>query len=71
MVAEVYDALLAAGAPEEKARAAAQAVAAYDSRFSGLDLRMERVEASLRLLQWMTGTTLAIAVAVLLKLLVH
>ena len=32
MLAEVYDAFLSAGAPEDKARAAARAIADYDGR---------------------------------------
>ena len=42
MLAEVYDALIDAGASEEKARAAAEALANYDDRFAKLDVRMER-----------------------------
>jgi hypothetical protein len=33
MIAEVYDALIAAGAPEDKARKAAEAIASYEDRF--------------------------------------
>lgn len=44
MLAEVYDALLAAGAPEEKARKAAEAVAGNENRFNGLENRMGRFE---------------------------
>lgn len=58
MIAEVYDALKSAGAPEDQARAAATAVAGqWDSgpnvgtrmdrlegRMDGLDARMDRVE---------------------------
>jgi hypothetical protein len=39
MLAEVYDALIDAGASEEKARAAAEALANYDDRFAKLDVR--------------------------------
>lgn len=52
MISEVYDALLAAGAPEEKARRAAEALANYDLRFS-------RIDAGLLVLKWMTGFILA------------
>lgn len=51
-ISEIYDALLAAGAPEEKARRAAEALANYDSRFS-------RIDADLLVLKWMTGFILA------------
>jgi hypothetical protein len=34
MRSKTYDALLSAGAPEEKARAAAEELAAYETRFA-------------------------------------
>jgi hypothetical protein len=37
MISEIYDAFLAAGAPEDKARKAAEALANCDDRFSRLD----------------------------------
>ena len=52
MIAELYDALKSAGAPEDKAQAAAQAMADYDNRFS-------RIEADLLVLKWMVGFVLA------------
>jgi hypothetical protein len=64
MVAEVYDALLAAGAPEDKARKAAEAIAAYENRFA-------RIEADLNLLKWMVGFVLAFCVAILVLQLHH
>ena len=44
MIPEVYDAFLASGTPEDKARKAAEAMAAYDGRFNGIehDLGMMR-----------------------------
>ena len=43
MIAEVYDALREAGASEEKARQAAEAVAQADVRFVALDTRLTRM----------------------------
>ena len=40
MVAELYDALIAAGTPDEKARRAAEAVAGYEA-FEGRFVRIE------------------------------
>jgi hypothetical protein len=37
MISEVYDAFIASGAPEDKARKAAEAMAAYDGRFNKID----------------------------------
>ena len=61
MISEVYDALLAAGAPEEKARKAAEALASYENRFS-------RIEAELLVIKWMVGSTIALNVAILARL---
>ena len=40
MVAEVYDALLSAGAPEEKARKAAEVLAGFENRFAAIETRL-------------------------------
>lgn len=60
MISEVYDALVAAGAPEEKARRAAEALANYDSRFS-------KIDADLLVLKWMTGFILAGVAGVMIR----
>ena len=56
MNAEVYDALLGAGAGETKAREAAKSVARYDTDIA-------EIKASLLLLKRMAGFTLAFVVA--------
>jgi hypothetical protein len=43
MIAELYDALLAAGSPEDKARRAAEAMAGYDA----YDQRLGRIESDI------------------------
>jgi hypothetical protein len=60
MITEVYDAFTAAGAPEDKARAAAQAVAQYDKDIA-------EVKASLLLVKWMLGFNLAFTLAIVWK----
>ena len=62
MIAEVYDALLAAGSPEDKARKAAEAIAAYENRFTAMDQRFTKLEGDLKLLTWMVGFDLAATV---------
>jgi hypothetical protein len=64
MLAELYDALKDAGAPEPKARSAAEAVAAHENRFA-------KIEADLLLLKWMVGATFGGVVGVILLLLRH
>jgi len=61
MSSELYDALLEAGASEEKARKAAEAVAAYENRFA-------TVERKLDVLTWMVGFNLVFTLAVLWRL---
>ena len=56
MNSEVHDALLGAGADETKAREAAKSVARYDTDIA-------EIKASLLLLKWMVGFTLAFVVA--------
>ena len=60
MIAEVYEAFLDSGASETKAKAAAEALAGYESLFSQL-------EAGQMLLKWMIGFNLAFTMAVLWK----
>jgi hypothetical protein len=57
-IMEIYDALREAGASEERSRAAAEAVAGYESRFS-------KLEADTSLLKWMGGFNIALSVAML------
>jgi hypothetical protein len=52
MIAEVYDALIEAGASEEKARAAAEAIAGYDDRFNRIDVALAELKGSLRVFGW-------------------
>lgn len=55
MIAEVYDALVEAGASEEKARSAATVLAAYDDRFNRIEITLARIEGRLRFMQWEIG----------------
>jgi predicted RNase H-like nuclease (RuvC/YqgF family) len=47
MIAELYDALLAAGSPEDKARSAAEAMAGYEA-YEGRFIRIESDIAELK-----------------------
>ncbi len=71
MIKEVYEAFKEAGASEEKAASAAEAMAetaSADDRFEKIEIRLANLEADVKLLKWMTGFNLAISVAVLLML---
>jgi hypothetical protein len=67
MISEVYDAFKEAGVSEEKARKAAEAIAAYDTRFANIDLQLAEVRSVQRLHSWMLGTLLAGVLALVLK----
>ena len=62
MIAEVYDALIEAGASQEKSRKAAEAIAGYESRFAGIEVRLERVEGKITMLSWMVGFAITLGV---------
>lgn len=57
-MSEVSDALKEAG--EEKARAAAEAIAGYENRFA-------KIDQDLAVIKWMAGFNLALTTAVLWK----
>ena len=67
LITEVYDALLDAGASEPKARKAAEAIAAYENRFSGIELKMERLDGRLTLIQWMLAVLIGCVGTLLVK----
>ena len=82
MIAEVYDALVAAGSPEDKARKAAEAITCYENRFTGIEQRLvkmdgeisqrfAKIEGQIRLLSRMLGFNLAGTVSLILLLLRH
>lgn len=67
MITELYDALVTAGAGEEKARKAAEAIAAYEARFAGIDLKLERIDGRLTLIQWMLALLMGGVASLVLK----
>jgi len=60
MLSKTYDALIAAGAPGDKARAAAEELAGYESRFT-------KIETDLAVLKWMVGVNLAPSLSLVIK----
>jgi hypothetical protein len=67
MISEIYDAFIAAGTPEDKARKAAEALTNYDQRFDRVEREMLRTQAELTLLKWMVGFVIALDVAILIR----
>jgi hypothetical protein len=60
MLGKLYDALRAAGVPEDKAREAAEEVATFEKDLS-------EIKADVRVLKWITGTTLAGVIALVVR----
>ena len=60
MLSKTYEALKAAGAPDDKAREAAEEIAAYDNRLAN-------IESDVRLLKWMMGLVLAGVLSLVVK----
>ena len=69
MLSEVYDALLEAGASEEKARKAAEAVVRYDQRFASVAQKIVQLDGRVSLSHWMVGTNIVLTLGCLWKLL--
>ena len=63
MLSKTYEALVAAGAPEDKARAAAEELAAYESRFA-------KIGTNLAVIKWMLGVNLAASLSIVVKVFV-
>lgn len=64
MMRQLYQALRAAGAPDDEVAKAAEEVAQYENRIAN-------IEARLAVLQWMVGFNIALTVAIAVKLFVH
>jgi hypothetical protein len=85
MLSKTYDALLSAGAPDVKAREAAEELADYenrmssidnrlavmDGRFLAIDGRLAALEGKLNVVIWAVGINAAATIAILGVLLHH
>jgi hypothetical protein len=74
MIVELYEALRAAGAPEEKAQAAAKAMADHERRFDHVDTELATIRGEIKTLEgqiiivkWITGATFAGILALILR----
>ncbi len=67
VLSEVYDALLEAGATQEKARKAAEAVAGYENRFSKIENELTGIRGELNLLKWMVSLVLGGVLVLILR----
>jgi hypothetical protein len=60
MLSKTYEAFIAAGAPEDKAREAAEELAEYEGRFA-------KIETDLTVLKWMMGVQIAGVASLVIK----
>ena len=71
VLSKTYDALIAAGTPDDKARAAVEELADYDNRLASIDNRLAAVEGKLSILIWAVGVNAAATIGILGVLLGH
>ena len=60
MLSKTYEAFIAAGAPEDKAREAAEELAEYERRFA-------KIETDLAVIKWMLGIVIAGVASLVIK----
>ncbi|HEU0157048.1 MAG TPA: hypothetical protein VFQ82_13325 [Stellaceae bacterium] len=70
MLAKTYDALIAAGAPENKAREAAEELAAYENRFAKIEQDLAVLKTDMTAIKWMIGVNLAASISIVIKVFV-
>jgi hypothetical protein len=71
MNAELYDALIAGGTPDDKARKAAEALADGDKKHGELLRAFERLEGKFSTMTWMIGVLIAINAGILARMVTH
>jgi len=74
MLGKTYDALIAAGAPEDKARDAAEELAEYETRFATManDIALIKgdivgIKGDITALKWLVGVNFAATMAIPIK----
>jgi len=65
------EALIDAGASQDKADKAAEELAGYESRFDGVETKLVALDGRVSLLTWMVGFNLAMTLAVLWRVFAH
>jgi hypothetical protein len=68
MLSSLYDALLDAGASEDKARKAAEEAAQYEARFTALGEKLTTLDGRVSRIEWMLGANLVVSLGALWKL---
>lgn len=64
---QLRNSLREAGASEDKARKAAETVAAYENRFAAFDVKLTEVKGDVALIKWMMGLLLVGVLSLVVK----
>jgi len=67
MISEVYEAFKEANVSDTSARKASEAIAAYESRFASLDVKIEKLDGRMTLVQWQLAILIGGVAALVLK----
>jgi hypothetical protein len=67
MISEVYDAFKEANVSDVSARKASEAIAAYETRFASLDVKIERLDGRVTLALWQLAILIGGVAALLVK----
>ncbi len=67
MISVVYAAFKEANVSDTTARQAAEAVAAYESRFGSLEMKIERLDGRMTLMQWMLALLIGGVASLVIK----
>jgi hypothetical protein len=67
MVSGVYEAFKEANVRDASARKAAEAIAALETRFAGLDLKIEKINGRLTLVMWQLAVLIGGVATLIIK----
>jgi hypothetical protein len=68
MLGHTYAAFIAGGTPPAEAQKAAEEIAAYDSKFAAIEVKLERIDSRANFMQWQLGLIAAGILAIIIKL---
>jgi hypothetical protein len=67
MISEVYEAFKEANVSDASARKASEAIAAYEARFSGIDVKIEKIDGRLTLVMWQLAVLIGGVATLIIK----
>jgi len=65
ILSKTYEALRAAGAPQDEAREAAEELAGYENRLTSIDSRLTSLDGEFTVMLWAMGVNTAATIAIL------